>query len=108
MAGTEARNRLAIRSTDFHLATLRFLTPAVATGAGVALRLTGIARDADSPVLERLAPDGSWAPVVRHLQVNATGTFATVVHPTQTTTYRLSTSGLAGPVLTIPVVGTQP
>jgi len=108
VSGTEARKLMGLRSTDFHLATLRFLTPATATTAGVALRLTGVARDADQPTLERLGPGGTWTPVVRHLHVDAAGTFATVVRPTQTTTYRLSASGLAGPVLTIPVVGTQP
>jgi stage II sporulation protein D len=108
VAGTEARKRLALRSTAFHLATLRFLTPATATSSGVALRLTGIARDADHPALERLASGGAWTTVVRRLQVNVAGTFAAVVRPTQTTTYRLSASGLAGPVLTIPVVGAQP
>ena len=108
VSGAEARKLMALRSTDFHLATLRFLTPATPTTAGVALRLTGVARDADQPTLERLGPGGTWTPVVRRLHVDAAGTFATVVRPTQTTTYRLSASGLAGPVLTIPVVGTQP
>jgi len=108
VAGTEARNRLAVRSTAFHLATLRFLTSTTTSSPGVALRLTGVARDAQGAMLERLAADGTWTAVVRRLRVTATGTFAAVVHPNQTTTYRLSASGLAGPVLTIPVVGTQP
>jgi stage II sporulation protein D len=107
VAGSEARNRLAFRSTAFHLGTLRFLTPATAASPGVALRLSGVARDAQAATLERLASDGTWQTVVRRLQVTATGTFAAVVRPTQTTTYRLSASGLAGPVLTIPVVGAQ-
>ena len=105
VAGTEARNRLAHSFDGLPSGHAPVPDAGGSASAGVALRLTGIARDADSPVLERLAADGSWTPVVRHLQVNATGTFAAVVHPTQTTTYRLSTSGLAGPVLTIPVVG---
>ena len=108
VAGTEARKRLTLRSTAFHLATLRFLTLPTASSPGVALRLTGVARDASGATLERLALDGSWKTVVRRLRVTATGTFATVVHPVQTTTYRLSASGLAGPVLTIPVVEAQP
>ena len=108
VAGTEARKRLVLRSTAFHLATLRFLTTPSPTSPGVAVRLTGIARDAERPMLERLAPTRRWVPVVRRLQVEAAGTFAAVVHPAQTTTYRLSASGIAGPALTIPVVGTQP
>jgi stage II sporulation protein D len=105
ITGAEARKRLGLRSTAFRIATLRFLTPATAASAGVPLRLSGVARDADGPSLERLGPDGAWAPVVRRLRVSAAGTFAAVVHPAQTTTYRLSASGLPGPTLTIPVVG---
>lgn len=106
--GSEARKRLAFRSTAFHLATLRFLTAATAVSPGVPLRLSGVARDAQGgATLERLAADGTWTTVVRRLHVTAAGTFATVVRPTQTTTYRLSASGLPGPVLTIPVVGAQ-
>jgi stage II sporulation protein D len=108
VAGTEARKRLALRSTAFHLGTLRFLTPPSATSPGVALRLSGVARDTQDATLERLGPDGAWQAVVRRLTVSATGTFAVVVRPTQTTTYRLSASGLPGPTLTIPVVGAQP
>ena len=108
VAGAEARRRLGLRSTAFRLATLRFLTPPAATSAGAAVRLTGVARDAQTPLLEVLAPDGIWKPLGRRLRVTATGTFAVVVHPVQTTTYRLSASGLAGPSLTIPVVGAQP
>ena len=108
VAGSEARRRLALRSTAFHLGMLCFLEPETSTGPGAPLRLNGVARDARRPALERLAPDGTWQTVIRRLQVSPTGTFAAVVRPTQTTTYRLSASGLPGPVLTIPVVGTLP
>lgn len=107
-AGSEVRRRLGLRSTAFHLATLRFLTPPAPTTQGTALRLIGVARDARQALLERQVADGTWKPVVRRLQVTGAGTFAAVVHPTETTTYRLSASGLPGPALTIPVVGTQP
>jgi stage II sporulation protein D len=109
LAGTEARKRLALRSTAFRLATLRF-TPvtAMAVNPRDALRLTGVARDAADASLERLAPDGTWLPVVSRLRVSPAGTFAAVVHPVQTTTYRLTAAGLPGPVLTISVAGTQP
>jgi len=107
-AGGEVRRRLGLRSTAFHLATLRFLTPPAPMTVGTSLRLTGVARDARQALLERQVADGTWKPVVRRLQVTGAGTFAAVVHPTETTTYRLSASGLPGPALTIPVVGTQP
>jgi stage II sporulation protein D len=109
LSGTEARSRLSLRSTAFHLATLRFLTvaPTTAVSPREALRLTGVARDAADASLERLTPDGTWVPVAGRLRVSAAGTFAAVVHPLQTTTYRLAAAGLPGPVLTIPVAGTQ-
>jgi stage II sporulation protein D len=108
LGGSEARKRLSLRSTDFRLATLRFLTLAAPVAPREALRLTGVARDAGDASLERLAPDGAWRPVVAPLRVSKVGTFVAVVHPLQTTTYRLTAAGLPGPVLTIPVAGTQP
>ena len=108
LAGTEARKRLSLRSTAFHLATLRFLTGGTAVGPRDPFQLTGVARDAADASLERLAPDGSWRQVAGRLRVSAAGTFAAVVHPVQTTTYRLTAAGLPGPVLTIPVAGTPP
>jgi stage II sporulation protein D len=105
LAGTEARTRLQLRSTAFHLATLRLAAPLAAATRGTALRLTGVARDAPGgAALEALAADGTWQPVVRKLHVDAAGTFAAVVRPRVTTTYRLSTAGVAGPALTVPVV----
>jgi SpoIID/LytB domain protein len=107
-AGAEVRRRLALRSTAFHLATLRFGAPPAAGAPGAAVKLTGVARDAQQPLLERRAADGTWTAVARRLKISATGTFAVVVHPSETTTYRLSAAGLPGPVLTVPVAGTQP
>ena len=106
LTGTEARKRLALRSTAFHLATLRFLSTAAAVSPRAAVPLTGVARDAVDASLERLARDGTWQPVRRRLHVSPAGTFAAVVHPVRTTTYRLTAFGLPGPVLTIPVAGT--
>jgi len=104
ITGAEARKRLGLRSTSFRLGTLRFVTPPSPTSVGVPVRLTGVARDAGSASLEHLGADGAWAPVVRRLRVAADGTFATVVRPAETTTYRLSAAGLPGPTITIPVV----
>jgi hypothetical protein len=107
LAGSEARKRLGLRSTAFHLATLRFAIPVPAVSSRSAVRLVGVARDADAASLERLASDGTWRPVLRHLRVSPAGTFAAVVRPAQTTSYRLTASGLPGPVLTVSVGGTQ-
>jgi stage II sporulation protein D len=104
VTGTEARRRLTLRSTAFRLGTLRFLTPPMPISPGVGLRLTGVARDVDGAMLERLRSDRTWTPIVKRLRTAADGTFAKRLHPRKTTTYRLSASGVAGPALTIPVV----
>lgn len=104
VAGAEVRKRLALRSTAFHLGTLRFVTPGVPTTVGASLRLTGVARDVRDTLLERLDPVGTWVPVLRRLRIASDGSFAAVVRLTATTTYRLSASGLPGPALTIPVL----
>jgi stage II sporulation protein D len=104
LSGSEIRKRLALRSTAFRLGTLRFVTSPSPTMTGTRVRLAGLARDVQAAALERLDASGAWIPVVPRLIVQADGSFATVVRPTQTTTYRLSASGLPGPELTIPVV----
>ena len=104
LAGAEIRKRLTLRSTFFRLGTLRFVTSPSPTTTGTKVRLAGLARDVQAAVLERLGASGQWISVVPHLAVQADGSFATVVRPKQTTTYRLSASGLPGPQLTIPVV----
>jgi stage II sporulation protein D len=105
LSGSEVRSRLALRSTAFHLGTLRFLTPGSPASPGTKVLIAGIARDVEAPRLERLAPSGLWTPVVNVLTVQPDGSFSVVVKPKQTTTYRLSASGLPGPALTIPVIG---
>ena len=104
LSGSEIRKRLALRSTAFRLGTLRFVTTASPTTSGTRVRLAGLARDVQAATLEKRDVSGAWLPVVRRLTVQADGSFAAVVRLTQTTTYRLSASGLAGPELTIPVV----
>ncbi len=104
LSGSEIRKRLALRSTAFRLGTLRFVTAPSPTTTGTRVRLAGLARDVEVATLERLGVGGGWIPVVQRLTVQADGSFAAVVRPRQTTTYRLSASGLPGPELTIPVV----
>ena len=107
LAGAEIRKRLALRSTLFRLGTLRFVTSPSPTTTGTKVRLVGLARDVQAAVLERLGASGQWLSVVPRLVVQADGSFATVVRPKQTTTYRLSGSGLPGPQLTIPVLASS-
>ena len=104
LSGTEIRKRLGLRSTAFRLGTLRFVTTPSPTTTGTPVLLAGLARDVQAAVLERRDLAGVWVAVVPGLAVKADGSFAAVVRPKQTTTYRLFASGLPGPELTIPVV----
>lgn len=103
VAGSEASRRLALRSADFRIGTLRLLPPAAPASPGTSVRLIGVARDIQGAVLEQRDPLGAWVPALRRLRVASDGTFAAVVRPLGTTTYRLSAVGLPGPALTIPV-----
>jgi SpoIID/LytB domain protein len=105
LSGTEVQKRLALRSTAFHLGTLRFLTQATPVSLGTKVLLVGIARDVEAPTLERLDASSSWVPVAKALSVQPDGSFSFAVRPKRTTTYRLTASGLPGPALTVPVVG---
>jgi SpoIID/LytB domain protein len=104
LSGAEVRKRLGLRSTAFRLGTLRFVTLASPTTIGTRVRLAGLARDVDFATLERLDVTGTWVPVLRRLAIHPDGSFAAVVRPRQTTTYRLTAVGIPGPELTIPVV----
>ena len=57
-----------------------------------------------TPQLERLAADGSWVHA-RRITPRVDGTFRVLVRPGVTTTYRLSGTGVPGPMLTIVVAG---
>jgi len=98
---TDVRARLGLKSTGFRLGTLRLDPPAPPKGTA-SLRLTGVARDVDGAVLERRTPAGTWV-TVKRLSPDADGTFAVKLRPTETTVYRLSADGLAGPPLTVRV-----
>ena len=97
---TDVRARLGLKSTGFRLGTLRLDGPAAAARANAALRLTGLARDIEDVVLERRAGVGTWIKV-RQLRPAADGTFAVTLRLDDTTAFRLSAGGLAGPALTV-------
>jgi stage II sporulation protein D len=101
--GTDVRNRLALRSQNFRLGTLRLDAPLEQPVVGKPLRLTGIARDVAGAVLEKRTPAG-WARVAK-LPPKADGSFAVVVKPTAVSGYRLAASGLSGPELVVRAAG---
>jgi stage II sporulation protein D len=100
--GIDARARLGLLSPNFRLGVLRLERPAAAAAPGTAVRLTGVARDVLAPTVEELRA-GAWVPVARP-RPRADGTFAATVRPAAVTRYRLTGSGLAGPVLAVRVV----
>ncbi len=101
---SDLRWRLGLRSSSFRIGVLRLTAPPTQAASGAKVALTGIARDVDEPLLEKRADDGTWARAAR-VKPRADGTFAVVVRPAATTTYRLSAAGLAGPSLTLAVAG---
>lgn len=99
--GVEMRKRLTLLSPNFRLGVLRLERPAGVQPAGKALSLTGIARGVLAPAIEELRA-GSWVRVARP-KPRPDGTFSTTVRPDGSTRYRLTGSGLAGPVLAVRV-----
>jgi hypothetical protein len=70
------------------------------TGAKGKIRLTGLARSVDEPVLERRENAGTWVKV-RQLRPADDGTFGLTLQLDATTAFRLTAGGLSGPALTV-------
>ena len=64
--------------------------------------VSGLARDVQSPLLQKLVANGAWVPSVR-VAPAGDGSFAVTVRPKITATYRLTADGQVGPALTITV-----
>jgi stage II sporulation protein D len=103
LRAADVRARLGLRSTAFRLGVLRFARPGPPTTPGTPVQLSGIARDVEDAVLEKLGANGAWARSAR-LTPGPDGTFTVTVRPRRTSTYRLSAAGLPGPALTLTVV----
>jgi stage II sporulation protein D len=99
LTAREVRSRLGLRSTSFRVGVLR-LEPLEAPPAGEPYRVEGLARDVDEPRLEKRSPDGSWLQA-RRITARPDGTFRVFVRPGVTTTYRLTGTGVAGPLVTV-------
>lgn len=96
---SDVRNRLGLKSLEFTLGTLRLDRPGGPSPPG-AVRLTGLARDVSDVVLERRTDAGDWVQVAR-VAPTSDGSFALRLRIAATTSYRLSTGGLAGPAVTV-------
>ncbi len=99
----DVRALLALRSTAFRIGVLRVGLPASTPAPGAPVVVSGLARDVESPLLEKLGASGAWLPSVK-VAPKPDGSFAVTVRPTATATYRLTADGSqAGPALTITV-----
>jgi len=103
LKAADVRARLGLRSTAFKLGVLRVARPpAASAAAGRPVVVSGLARDVQSPLLQKLAANGAWVPSVK-VAPDDDGSFAVTVRPKATATYRLTADGQAGPALTITV-----
>jgi len=107
LKAADVRARLGLRSTAFRIGVLRVAPPPSTPAAGAPVVVTGIARDVEAPMLEKLGANGSWLPSV-NLAPDSDGVFAVTVRPKTTSTYRLTADGEPGPALTIIVPAGQP
>ncbi len=99
---SDVRARLGLKSTGFRLGTLRLDPPAQPKGASPVVQLTGVAREVESPAIERRTTDGSWV-TAKRLAPAADGTFSIKLRMSGTTVYRLTADGVSGPPLTVRV-----
>jgi len=107
LKAADVRARLRLRSTAFRIGVLRVGPPPATPAAGAAVVVSGLARDVEAPLLEKLGANGAWLPSVK-LAPGPDGSFAATVRPKTTSTYRLSADGEPGPALTIVVPAGQP
>jgi stage II sporulation protein D len=102
LTAADVRARLSLPSTAFRIGILRVGLPAVASAPGTPVVVSGLARDVDAPLIEKLGASGAWLPSVR-VSPDVDGSFAVTVNPKATATYRLTADGQAGPAVTITV-----
>ena len=97
---SDVRNRLGLKSLDFAVGVLRLDGPSPELRQAGVVRLTGLVREVSDPVLERRTEAGDWIQVAR-VASTSDGTFALRVRIGATTSFRLSSGGVAGPALLV-------
>ena len=102
LRAADVRARLGLRSTAFRLGVLRVARVPAATPAGTPVVVSGLARDVEAPLLEKLGATGMWLPSVK-IVPEEDGSFGVTVRPKVTATYRLTAEGQIGPALTVTV-----
>jgi len=102
LRAADVRARLGLRSTAFRLGVLRVARVSAATPAGTPVVVSGLARDVEGPLLEKLGATGLWLPSAK-IVPEEDGSFGVTVRPKVTATFRLTAEGQIGPALTVTV-----
>jgi hypothetical protein len=109
LTGAQARSELDLDSTWF-TASLLALQPGRTMTYGGALSLTGTVRGATGVSLESRVGTGAWQPAGA-VAPGADGAFSVLVHPAQTTRFRLAWGGVRAGLTRVgvaPAVSAQP
>jgi stage II sporulation protein D len=96
------RSSLGLRSTWVAIGVLRLDRPAAPVTYGTTVRLSGLARGVDAPVVQASTNGSSWSQVGQPA-VDASGSASLAVKPLRTTRYRLQSSAASSPALLLPV-----
>jgi stage II sporulation protein D len=99
--GADLRRRLGLRSTWFTVGVLSLTAPPQPVVYGGRGKLTGVARGLTGTVLQRLQ-GGSWTEVGT-VEADKDGVITTLVKPTITTRYRLSSGKVTAEPVRVPV-----
>jgi stage II sporulation protein D len=99
--GADLRRRLGLRSTWFTVGVLSLTAPPQPVVYGGRGKLTGVARGLTGTVLQRLQGD-SWTEVGT-VEADKDGVITTLVKPTITTRYRLSSGKVTAESVRVPV-----
>ena len=101
MKPVDVRSRLGLRSTMIRIGVLRLRRVPGPYLPGTTVKIEGVARDVDEPVLQRLSGT-TWVKAAKVVP-KPDGSFSVTVKPTETTRYRLSAYALPGPTVTVTV-----
>jgi SpoIID/LytB domain protein len=99
--GADLRRKLGVRSTWFSIGVLSLTAPSEPVTYGGRGKLTGVARGLPQTVLQQLQGN-SWAEVAT-LNAGQDGTVTTLVKPTVTTRYRLTSGKVSAASIRVPV-----
>src|SRR3954447_20569714 len=89
LKAADVRARLGLRSTACKLGVLGVARPPTTAAAGKPVVVSGLARDVQAPLLQKLAANGTWVPSVKVAPADD-GSFSVTVRPKATATYRLT------------------